>query len=142
MSVGLLLVTHSGVGEALRETAESILGRLPLETAAISPQDCESTEAAHGRADALADQLDRGDGVVILTDAYGATPGNLAVALGRARGYPVITGLNLPMLLRILNYPWLPMDVLAETALSAARSGILQATPPAADADRKDHGSG
>ncbi len=142
MSAGLLLITHPGVGAALQETAEAILGRLPLETAALSPQDAESPEAAHGRADALADRLDQGDGVVILTDAYGATPGNLAVALGRARGYPVITGLNLPMLLRILNYPWLSMDALAETALAAARNGILQATPPATDTGRNGDGSG
>ena len=139
MSAGLLLVTHPGVGSALQATVETILGRLPLATAAFSPGQDEPPETAHGRADALADTLDTGHGVVILTDAYGATPGNLAVALGRARGYPVVTGLNLPMLLRVLNYPWLTADALAETALSAARSGILQAAA-ASDDKREGHG--
>lgn len=128
MSVGVLLVTHPGVGDALLTTAESILGELPLGTATISPTEDETIEAMHQRADLLMQQIDDGNGILILTDAYGATPGNLAVALGQMHDYPVITGLNLPMLLRVMNYPCLPVATLAEKAIQAAQESILEAT--------------
>lgn len=142
MSVGLLLVTHPGVGDALRDTAAGILPRLPLPVSTISPRDAEPPETVRGRVEALADRIDSGDGVIILTDAFGATPANIAVAVGRRRGYPVITGVNLPMLLRVLNYPGHSMDTLAEAALAAARDGILQATRAAHPEDRPHHGTG
>lgn len=128
MSAGVLLVTHPGVGDALLATAETILGELPLATASISPNENEPIEQMHGRADALLQQLDQDSGVLVLTDAYGATPGNLAVALGQMHDYPVITGLNLPMLLRVMNYPYLPVPTLAEKAMQAAKESILEAT--------------
>lgn len=128
MSVGVLLVTHPGVGDALLTTAESILGELPLGTATISPTENETIEAMHQRAGVLMQQIDDGNGTLILTDAYGATPGNLAVALGQMHDYPVITGLNLPMLLRVMNYPYLPVATLAEKAIQAAQESILEAT--------------
>lgn len=130
MSTGLLLVTHPGVGDALVDTAASILGELPLATATLSPRKEETPEATQARGIALTKALATdGGGVLILTDAYGATPGNVAVAIGEQQGSPVVTGLNLPMLLRVMNYPYLALDVLAEKAIEAAQDSILQATP-------------
>ena len=70
--------------------------------------------------------LDSGDGVLVLTDVYGATPSNLAEKLP-ALGLDLhrVSGLNLPMLLRVLNYPEQPLLELAQTAASGGRSGIL-----------------
>lgn len=142
MSAGVLLVTHPHVGDALRDTARDILKRLPLAVATVSPGQDETPEAARARIESLADGVDTGDGVIILTDAFGATPANIAVVVGRGRGYPVITGVNLPMLLRVLNYPQRPVEALAETALSAAHNGILQATPSMNDHHGANHGAG
>ncbi len=128
MSAGILLVTHPGVGDALLATAETILGELPLATATIAPHENETIEQMHGRAASLIAQLDQDSGVLVLTDAYGATPGNLAVALGQMHHYPVVAGLNLPMLLRVMNYPYLPVPTLAEKAVQAAKESILEAT--------------
>ncbi len=130
MKPGLLLLTHPGVGAALTHTAETILGDLPLAIEYLAPSTHEAIETTHGRAEMLINALDSGAGVIILTDAYGATPSNMAVALGRAHRLPVLAGLNLPMLLRILNYPDLSTSALVEKALSAAQDGILQAVDP------------
>mgnify|MGYP000255706940 FL=1 len=142
MSAGLLLVTHPGVGNALRETAEGILPRLPLAVATLSPGPHDSPETTLGRVEAAATTVESGDGVLVLTDAFGATPANIAIAVARGRGYPVITGVNLPMLLRVLNYPELSVESLARMALAAARDGILQAVPPAIDPQGANHGVG
>ena len=129
MSAGVLLITHPGVGEALIDTATTILGELPLNIYTISPNDDEPMEDTRARAEHALSKLETGSGLIILTDAYGATPGNLAVTLGDEYKCPVITGVNLPMLLRLMNYPYLPVDILAEKILEAAQDGILQATP-------------
>ena len=65
-------------------------------------------------------------GVLVLTDLYGASPSNLAARLSRL-GTPVrrAAGLNLPMLLRALNYPELDLDSLAATALAGCRNGAI-----------------
>ncbi len=133
MKAGILLVTHPGVGDSLIDTTKTILGELPLACISISPRDEETIEAMHGRAREALIELDEGAGILVLTDAYGATPGNLAVALGQMHDYPVVTGLNLPMLLRVMNYPYLPVTTLAEKAMQAAQESILQITDRGAE---------
>ena len=134
MNASLLLITHPGVGEALQRNARDILGSCPMPLATLAPQAGESVSATRSRAEALLAELDRGAGVLILTDAYGATPSNLAVALATAHDHPVVAGVNLPMVLRVMNYAHLPLETLAEKALSSARDGILMARAPAAAA--------
>src|SRR5262245_38862294 len=78
MTVGILLLTHEEMGNALIATAQHILGRLPagVEAHAIPP----GTDAELALADTLAHarRLDSGDGVLVLIDVYGATPSNVA----------------------------------------------------------------
>lgn len=125
MSVGILLLTHETMGAALIATARHILGRisLPLDTLAIPP----GTDIDLALRDTAAQTrlLDRGDGVLILTDVYGATPSNVAEKLN-SLGLAVrrVSGLNLPMLLRVLNYPEQTLSELAQTAASGGRTGI------------------
>ena len=139
MKPSVLLITHTGIGAALRETAEEILGQRPMPIAELAPEPNESVASIQGRAEAALASLDHGEGVLILTDAYGATPSNMAVALGAHYGYPVIAGLNLPMLLRVMNYPHLSVERLVDKALSAARDGILMADRPSDPVGRR-HG--
>ena len=133
MAVGILLVTHEGVASALSAAARHVLARLPdtldlFEVAAAADPERALADAAH-----YARDLDRGDGVLVLSDLYGATPCNVAQRL-RERGARVrcVAGLNLPMLLRVLNYVERPLDELAEIAASGGRGGIVPdgAAPP------------
>ena len=78
------------------------------------------------RASALIHEVNQGQGVLILTDIFGATPCNIGLSLG-ALGVHLrcVSGLNLPMLLRVLNYADKPLDELAEVAASGGKGGIL-----------------
>jgi mannose PTS system EIIA component len=82
------------------------------------------------RAQQYLQQLEQGDGVLILTDLYGSTPSNIACKL-RNDKVAVITGLNLPMLIRVLNYPALNLHELAEKATGGGREGIIPFMPGA-----------
>jgi PTS system mannose-specific IIA component len=125
MSVALLLITHNDIGSALLKTARVILEGCPLraETLSVSVDSHRDQIAAEARA--LAERLDEGDGVLVLTDLFGSTPANVATALRERQGCYVLTGVNLPMLVRVLNYPSLSVDKMAEKALSGGREGVL-----------------
>jgi PTS system ascorbate-specific IIA component len=125
MSVGILLLTHEGMGEALIATARRILGRVPLALDALAIPPDSDVDTALAAAAARVRALDSGDGVLVLTDVYGATPSNVAERLADL-GLHVhrVSGLNLPMLLRTLNYPEYSLLELTETAASGGRNGI------------------
>jgi len=126
MSVGVLVLTHSGVGPGMLGAARGIVGPLPLKTAAIEAGFGEAPEQVLMRASAALRELEQGDGVLVLTDVSGATPSNVAAKLanlgGRVRR---VAGANLPMLLRIMNYPEQSLDELVNTATAGARNGVI-----------------
>lgn len=126
MSVGILLVTHEGIGQPLLAVAERLLGRLPLPCEAFEVPFDAAPEALLPQASAVLRRVDGGDGVLVLTDLYGATPANLAARLARL-GTPVrrVSALSLPMLLRVLNYAELELADLPAVAAAGARSGAI-----------------
>lgn len=102
--IGILLITHGSLGEALIQCACHVLNRRPVQIAqlGVSAQDDPLDLVPVARK--TMELVDDGDGVVVLTDIYGATPSNIARKLllpGRVEG---IAGVNLPMLLRVLTY--------------------------------------
>ncbi|MDQ3563847.1 MAG: PTS sugar transporter subunit IIA [Pseudomonadota bacterium] len=126
MSVGILIIGHDNVGESLRDNAVKTFGAEPLPLAVVSiGRDCEP-ERAHAQASAMIQALDQGDGVLVLTDICGATPCNIATRLlGEAR-VKIVTGVNLPMLLRVLNYADLGLERLVDKAITGGRDGIVE----------------
>jgi PTS system ascorbate-specific IIA component len=125
MKVGILLITHGDIGSALLQTAVDVLGVCPLLTCALSaPTGCDP-EQTYTEARRALSELDSGDGVLVLTDLYGSTPSNIACRLRELTNVRVISGLNLPMLIRILNYPDLDLDELAHKAVTGGRDGVL-----------------
>jgi len=125
MSAGILLVTHNAIGAELLAAATSMLGGCPLraQALAIGPDD-ERDHMIHV-AQLIAARLDDGDGLLVLTDLYGSTPANIARALCERHRTRVLSGVNLPMLVRVLNYAPLALDDLAAKALSGARDGVM-----------------
>ena len=124
MSVGMLLITHGQVGRALVDTAASTMGFCPLDTAVLSIAPDSDPDLLDEKARYLARQLDDGDGVLVLTDIYGSTPANIACRLLQAHRVAVLSGVNLPMMIRLFNYPALSLDELASKAVSGGQDGI------------------
>jgi mannose PTS system EIIA component len=125
MSVGLLIISHDGIGAALLGTATFMLNNCPLQTKLLTAsRDCSPDELV---ADALEEinGLDEGDGVLILTDLYGSTPSNIAKILSSSANVLTVSGLNLSMLVRVFNYPELNLQQLAEKAISGGKDGIV-----------------
>lgn len=122
---GILLLTHAEIGHALIAAAQHVMPRLPCPIDALEVGGNDDPDAVRDAAARAARALDHGGGVLVLSDLYGSTPCNIANQLTdmglRAR---CVSGLNLPMLLRVLNYPDQPLDELAETAASGGRGGI------------------
>ena len=127
MSVGLLLVTHEKIGEQLLSAARTAMGE-PLPNAALCVSPDSPPEHISEAVAAEIQNLDRGDGVLVLCDLYGATPCN-RTCIARNPGVRIVTGCNLPMVLKVFNYARLDLDRLADKALEGGRTGILGVNP-------------
>ncbi len=128
MSVGIVLIAHAGIGPALAGTAQFVLGELSLPLRVVVVSRDSRAEEVLEHLQAVAAELDQGDGVLILTDMYGATPTNVARRINPGRQVKIVTGVNLPMLLHVLNYPDRDLEALAATALEGGREGVLAVT--------------
>lgn len=122
----ILLITHEGLGEVLLQTATKTMGQCPLPVRTLSVPYDSDPETLTAEAAKLAQQLDSGNGVLILTDLYGSTPSNIACRLHQPGRIQVVAGVNLPMLLRVFNYATLDLDELSEKAASGGRNGIVE----------------
>jgi len=123
--IGVLILTHGSTGEHMLATALQIVGNTPIRSAALGVEPDADPQAVIDRARTVAAQLDGGSGVLILTDMYGATPGNVAGALladGRVEG---VAGLSLPMLVRVLSGKNGSLGDAVQRALSAGAEGVL-----------------
>lgn len=125
MSVGLLLISHNGIASNLLETARNMLGTTPLATRVLDVPFDAPVDRVQMQAQEYIRNLDKGHGVLILTDLYGSTPCNIGKNLLVSSGFKLVSGLNLPMLVRILNYPQLSLDDMAEKAVSGGKDGII-----------------
>lgn len=126
MTIGLITITHNRIGEQLADTAGEILGspafvvrhfvvRSDDDPARIESEVAESIGA-----------VDTGDGVLIVSDLYGSTPCNIARRVAPTHHVRVLSGVNLPMMLRIYSYIRLDLDTLARKAAEGARIGVIE----------------
>jgi PTS system ascorbate-specific IIA component len=123
--IGVLLVTHGQIGASLLESASQILDAAPRLTATLGVSRADDPDDLVLRARRLVKQLDEGDGVLILTDIFGATPGNVIVRLlqdGRIEG---VSGLSLPMLLRVLTSRDGSVSAAVQRALTGGADGVV-----------------
>ncbi|MBM3351834.1 MAG: PTS fructose transporter subunit IIA [Betaproteobacteria bacterium] len=126
--IGVLIVAHGAFGEALIHSASHVLGRRPLRLRQVGVTVHDDPEAMFSLAQGLVRELDDGGGVLVLTDIYGATPGNIALRLldpGRVEG---VSGVNLPMLVRALTYRDKGLQVMVQKTLSGGTEGVLHMT--------------
>ena len=131
--VGIVVIAHAPLASALSKCAEHVYSCEPNARRQVRALDVDSgadlTQTVVQARD-LVREVDHGDGVLILTDAFGATPGNVASQLAESNHVTVIAGVNLPMLLRAVCYRSERLDDVAEKALAGGRQGVLQIDPP------------
>lgn len=127
--VGILIITHGNLGAVLAENAFHVLGRAwdNLQTLAVDKSDDPDVKLA--AAQATVDRLDRGDGVLVLSDMLGGTPANIASRLVRPGVVENVAGINLPMLVRALSYSSQPLDVVVSKAVTGGLEGVVYVIP-------------
>lgn len=133
--IGILIVTHEQLGASLIDCVIHILGERPalLHNHIISPDADPNAEVI--TLQPVLRQLDEGDGVLILTDILGATPANIASRLIQDGRIECLAGLNLPMLLRAVQYRHIPLPQLIDKVLAGGRESILSIPQEIRDAN-------
>ncbi len=125
MTIGVLLVSHESLGYTMLDISVKTLSVCPLATRVLSVPLDDDMDTLAERAEKMIIELDNGDGVLVLTDLCGATPSNIACRLIRFNNVMVVAGLNLSMLIRVLNYPELSLAEMAERAVDGGRQGVM-----------------
>jgi PTS system ascorbate-specific IIA component len=123
--IGVLVVTHGEIGTALLDSARQILGVEPPQAATLSVWRQDDPDDLVLRARELLDGIEGGDGVLVLTDIFGATPGNVVSRLledGRVEG---VSGVSLPMLLRVLTRRNGSLRAAVQRAISGGADGVV-----------------
>lgn len=125
MTVGVLIITHDQFGDVVLNNTVHILGMCPLKTKTLSiPFNADPDEMLDDARN-LVHALDEGDGVLVLTDLYGATPSNIAHRMVQNEPIRIVTGVNMPMVMRVMNYPALELDQLVEKAINGGQEGVF-----------------
>ena len=130
MTIGILLIAHAPLASALRECVLHVYPDAASEVLALDVPANESTEATRIAAVALLAQLHTSEALV-LTDVFGATPCNVAQKVVDGLHSKLVAGVNLPMLLRTVNYRHEPLDMLVARALAGGAQCIMQVLVPA-----------
>jgi PTS system ascorbate-specific IIA component len=123
--IGVLIVSHGDIGTSLLTSASQILGSEQKQVATLSVWRADDVDDLVLRARELMESLDSGDGVLVLTDIFGATPGNVVSRLledGRIEG---VSGASLPMLLRVLTGRNGSLSAAVKRALSGGAEGVV-----------------
>ena len=134
--IGVLILAHAPLASALAASASHVYSCAPeraesqVRVLDVMPDAEVAATVEHARA--LAAQVNDGSGVLVLTDIFGSTPGNVAARLAESGRVAVVAGVNLPMLLRALCYRDGVLADTVEKALAGGIQGVLQiaATPP------------
>ncbi len=126
--IGILIVAHGTLGESLIHCASHVMGGRPPQLRQLGVGVHDDPAALLPQAIEMIRELDQGEGVLVLSDVYGATPCNLAGKLlepGRVEG---LSGVNLPMLVRAIAYRNETLPVLIEKAITGGLGGIVHFT--------------
>ncbi|MSU88128.1 PTS fructose transporter subunit IIA [Rhodobacteraceae bacterium 2CG4] len=121
--IGIVIVAHGGLAREYLAAMEHVVGRRPG-TRAISIGAEDDRTLKQAEVAAAVAEVDDGAGVVVVTDMFGGTPSNLAVAACSDPDRKVLYGVNLPMLIKLAKARHKPLDVAVDCALDAARKYI------------------
>ncbi len=117
--LGIVIVAHNFLAEAIKSVVEHVAGPLP-EVLCVNVMPEDDIELKRAEIDKKIKQADRGKGVVLLTDMFGGTPSNLAISLMKEGKVEVISGMNVPLLVKLVRQR---KKTLSEAVQTATESG-------------------
>ena len=123
--IGVLIVAHDTLGDSLVKAVTHVLGVRPPQFEVMAVAATDDPLLLMPSARAAVERLDTGDGVVVFSDIFGATPSNLAGKLVKPGHVELIAGVNLPMLVRAFTYRTRGMDTLVKKAISGGCEGVM-----------------
>jgi mannose PTS system EIIA component len=126
--IGILIIAHGNLGESLIQCANHVMNKLPPQLVSLAVNNYDDPSDLLPHAQTLVKQLDTGDGVLVLSDMYGATPCNLVIKLLATDNVQAVAGVNLPMLIRALTYRNENLKKIVEKAVSGGRDGVVHFT--------------
>lgn len=117
--LGIVIVAHNFLSEAIKSVAEHVVGPLP-DVLCVNVLPDDDIEQKRAEIDKKIKQADKGKGVVLLTDMFGGTPSNLAISLMQEGKVEVVSGMNVPLLVKLIRER---KKTLSEAVKIAAESG-------------------
>lgn len=123
--VGILLVTHNGLGDCLADCVKHVFGEIPNNLGVLSVWSEDDPQHKLAEGEELIKELDSGSGVLILADVFGATPSNIGRKLCHGERVEGVAGVNLPMLLRVVCSSNKNLKELANIAIEGGRECIV-----------------
>ena len=118
--IGIVIVAHGGLAQEYLAALEHVMGK-QVGITAVSIKNDDDRAAKQDEICSAADKVDRGAGVVIVTDIFGGSPSNLAMLACRPDDRRIVYGANLPMLLKLAKSRSLIIDDAVKAALSSGR---------------------
>ena len=125
MTVAILLISHNQIASELINTAQQMLAPYSVATTILSISIDDNPDDIRLKFKQTLHEIDQGDGTLILTDMYGSTPSNIACGVSERHDVRIVSGLNLPMLIRVLNYPHLNLNELEQKAITGGQDGVV-----------------
>jgi PTS system mannose-specific IIA component len=130
--IGILIISHGSLGDSLVHCANHVMGYKAPHLLELRITTRDDPDVAEERARTLIEQIDCGDGVLMLCDICGATPCNIATRLVVPGKVECLAGVNLPMLVRALTYRNGALAMVAEKALNGGKDGVIRLSPAGA----------
>jgi PTS system mannose-specific IIA component len=124
--IGILIITHGTLGESLVHCASHVLNKRPLRLKQLGVTAQDDPMLLLPQARTLIKELDAGEGVLILSDMYGGTPSNIAAKLVTPGKVEAVTGVSLPMLIRVLTYRDRDLQTIVTKAISGGCEGVMR----------------
>jgi len=128
--IGIVLVGHGTLALAVMHSIESVLGHPVPRMVAVGAEDDDTLVTLRDKISAARGEVEEGDGTIILTDMYGDTATNVSMALAREARIQVVTGSNLPIIVKVISARHdMPIEDLASFVVQYGREHILRACP-------------
>jgi PTS system ascorbate-specific IIA component len=123
--IGILIIAHGGFGESLLECAKHVIGNEPRQVAYLAVTNHDDPDHLLPVAQNLVAKINEGDGVLVLSDMYGATPCNIVSKLLIPGVVEGVAGVNMPMIVRTMTYRHESLMALVEKAVAGGREGVV-----------------